>query len=138
MEAVLRALFSLPESGDRENLRRMVREYIEGPGRPTLVDGFSKSENTFAFANAKRAHFQRYWRAAIDRISPGLVIVGGRAVLWYGTFRRVQRLGSFYPDVRRDLRRLRGIPHAGTWPALYGLFRVSPAALQEAIANIDK
>jgi hypothetical protein len=32
LEAVLRALFSLPESGDRENLRRMVREYIEGPG----------------------------------------------------------------------------------------------------------
>ena len=34
LEAVLRALFSLPESGDREKLRHMVRDYIEGPGRP--------------------------------------------------------------------------------------------------------
>jgi cytochrome P450 len=32
LEAVLRALFSLPESGAREQLRDMVRDYIEGPG----------------------------------------------------------------------------------------------------------
>ena len=68
LEAVLRALFSLPESGDREKLRRMVRDYIEGPGRPTLIDGFAQSENTFGFANAKRARFLKYWRAAIDQI----------------------------------------------------------------------
>jgi cytochrome P450 len=66
LEAVLRALFSLPESGDREKLRHMVRDYIEGPGRPTLIDGFAQSENTFA--NAKRARFLKYWRAAIDQI----------------------------------------------------------------------
>ena len=68
LEAVLRALFSLPESGDREKLRHMVRDYIEGPGRPTLIEGFAQSENTFAFANAKRARFLKYWRAAIDQI----------------------------------------------------------------------
>ena len=68
LEAVLRALFSLPESGDREKLRHMVRDYIEGPGRPTLIDGFAQSENTFAFANAKRTRFLKYWRAAIDQI----------------------------------------------------------------------
>jgi cytochrome P450 len=68
LEAVLRALFSLPESGNREKLRHMVRDYIEGPGRPTLIDGFAQSENTFAFANAKRARFLKYWRAAIDQI----------------------------------------------------------------------
>jgi hypothetical protein len=68
LEAVLRALFSLPESGDREKLRHMVRDYIEGPGRPTLIDGFAQSENTFAFANAKRARFLKYWRASIDQI----------------------------------------------------------------------
>ncbi|HKN30887.1 MAG TPA: cytochrome P450 [Roseiarcus sp.] len=68
LEAVLRALFSLPESGDREKLCHMAREYIEGPGRPTLIDGFSNSEDTFAFANARRARFQKHWRAAIDQI----------------------------------------------------------------------
>ena len=68
LEAVLRALFSLPESGNREQLRDMVRDYIEGPGRPTLMDGFARSEDTFSFANAKRARFQKYWRAAIDQI----------------------------------------------------------------------
>jgi cytochrome P450 len=55
LEAVLRALFSMPESGDREKLSHMAREYLEGPGRPTLFDGFSKSEYSFAFANGKRA-----------------------------------------------------------------------------------
>jgi cytochrome P450 len=64
LEAVLRALFSLPERGNREQLRDMVRDYIEGPGRPTLMDGFARSEDTFSFANAKRGRFQRYWRAA--------------------------------------------------------------------------
>ena len=32
LEAVLRALFSMPESGDRETLSHMVREYADGPG----------------------------------------------------------------------------------------------------------
>ncbi len=68
LEAVLRALFSMPESGDRETLRNMARDYIEGPGRPTLIDGFSKSENSFAFANGRRARFQKRWSAAIDEI----------------------------------------------------------------------
>ena len=68
LEAVLRALFSLPESGNREQLRDVVRDYIEGTGRPTLIDGFARSEDAFSFANAKRARFQKYWRAAIDQI----------------------------------------------------------------------
>jgi cytochrome P450 len=68
LEAVLRALFSLPESGEREKLSHMARAYVEGPGQPTLVDGFAKSEGTFAFANARRARFQKVWHAAIDQI----------------------------------------------------------------------
>ena len=69
LEAVLRALFSMPESGDRETLSHMVREYADGPGRPNLFDGFSTSENSFAFANGKRARFQKRWSAAIDKSS---------------------------------------------------------------------
>jgi cytochrome P450 len=68
LEAVMRALFSMPESGDREKLGQMAREYLEGPGRPTLFDGFSKSEYSFAFANGKRARFQKHCFAAIDQI----------------------------------------------------------------------
>jgi cytochrome P450 len=68
LEAVLRALFSLPESGNREQLRDVVRGYIEGTGPPTLIDGFARSEDAFSFANAKRARFQKHWRAAIDQI----------------------------------------------------------------------
>jgi len=67
-EAVLRALFSMPESRDRETLSHMVREYADGPGRPNLFDGFSTSDDSFAFANGKRARFQKRWFAAIDQI----------------------------------------------------------------------
>ncbi len=68
LEAVLRALFSMPESGDREKISHMARDYIEGPGRPNLIDGFSKSESSFGFSNGRRARFQRQWSAAIDEI----------------------------------------------------------------------
>ena len=68
LEAVLRALFSMPESSDRETLSHMVREYADGPGRPNLFDVFSTSDDSFAFANGKRARFQKRWSAAIDQI----------------------------------------------------------------------
>ncbi len=68
LEAVLRALFSMPENSDREKLSHMVREYADGPGRPNLFDGFSNSEDSFAFANGKRARFQKRWFSAIDQI----------------------------------------------------------------------
>lgn len=64
----MRALFSMPESGDRAKISHMARDYIEGPGRPNLIDGFSKSESSFAFANGGRARFQKSWRAAIDHV----------------------------------------------------------------------
>jgi cytochrome P450 len=67
-EAVLRALFSMPESRDRETLSHMVREYAEGPGRPNLFDAFSKSEDSFAVVNGQRKRFQKRWFAAIDQI----------------------------------------------------------------------
>ncbi len=68
LEAVLRALFSMPESGDRETLSHMAREYTDGPGRPNLFDAFATSENSFAFVNRKRTCFQQRLFPAIDRI----------------------------------------------------------------------
>lgn len=68
LEAVLRALFSMPESGAREKLSHLVRDYVEGPGRPNILDGFAKSEDAFVFANGRRIRFQSAWFAAIDAI----------------------------------------------------------------------
>src|SRR5271166_4307786 len=36
-------------------------------GRPNLLDGFSKSESSFALANFRRARFQNHWRPVIDQ-----------------------------------------------------------------------
>ncbi len=44
LEAVLRALFSMPESQSREELSALVRGYVEGAGRPGLLDGFAPRE----------------------------------------------------------------------------------------------
>jgi cytochrome P450 len=67
-EAVLRALFSMPEDAARDRLGRLVRGYIEGPGRPNLLDFFAQRDDAFAFANGKRARFQQAWFGAIEAI----------------------------------------------------------------------
>lgn len=68
LEAVLRALFSMPESSARNRLAQMVRGYVQGPGRPSLLDAFAKTEDAFGFATGKRKRFQTAWSAAIDAI----------------------------------------------------------------------
>jgi cytochrome P450 len=68
LEAVLRALFSMPESGERETLSHLAREYVAGAGRPNLLDGLAKSDNAFAFALHKRGRFQQSWFAEIESI----------------------------------------------------------------------
>lgn len=68
LEAVLRALFSMPDNAARRRLSELVRAYVEGPGRPTLFDGFARREDSFAFAGRGRDRFQRRWFAAIDDI----------------------------------------------------------------------
>src|SRR5262249_13881537 len=50
LEAVLRALFSLPDTELRERLAALVRGYLAGPGRPNIVDGLARTESAFAFA----------------------------------------------------------------------------------------
>jgi cytochrome P450 len=68
LEAVLRALFSMPENRMREELSALVRKYVEGAGRPGLLDGFAPSEDSFGFALGKRRRFQSKWFAAIAAI----------------------------------------------------------------------
>jgi cytochrome P450 len=68
LEAVLRALFSMPENRAREELSALVRGYVEGPGRPSLFDGFAVSDDSFGFTLGKRRRFQSKWFAAIAAI----------------------------------------------------------------------
>ncbi len=68
LEAVLRALFSMPENQVREDLSALVRGYVGGAGRPGLLDGFAPSDDAFGFALGKRRRFQSRWFAAIAAI----------------------------------------------------------------------
>ena len=54
LEAVLRALFSMPENEAREKLSTLVRGYVEGAGRPGLFDGFAPSDE-FIWIRARKA-----------------------------------------------------------------------------------
>ena len=68
LDAVLRALFSLPDSERRGRIATMVRHYLLGPGRPNVLDGFAQTEQSFAFATRGRRLFQQAWFDTIDGI----------------------------------------------------------------------
>jgi cytochrome P450 len=68
LNAVLRALFSMPDRTERDRVGDLVRQYVTGPGRPQIFDAFAKSETSFAFALGKRRAFQKRWFAAVDAI----------------------------------------------------------------------
>jgi cytochrome P450 len=66
LDAVLRALFSLPDTELNERVTRLVRGYLRGPGRPNILDGFARTESAFAFAIRKRRRFQNSWVTSVD------------------------------------------------------------------------
>src|SRR5215470_8823745 len=68
LEAVLRALFSLPDSAERARITAMVRYYLAGPGRPNLFDAFAPSTESYGFALGSRRRFQKEWSTTIDAI----------------------------------------------------------------------
>jgi cytochrome P450 len=68
LEAVLRALFSLPDSAERARITTMVRYYLAGPGRPNVLDAYARTTGSFAFALRSRRRFQKDWSGAIDAI----------------------------------------------------------------------
>jgi cytochrome P450 len=68
LNAVLRALFSMPDQEERDRLGNLVRRYVTGPGRPQIFDSFAKSETSFGFALGGRRAFQKRWFAAVDAI----------------------------------------------------------------------
>jgi cytochrome P450 len=68
LEAVLRALFSLPDSAQRGHIASMSRRYLAGPGRPNVLDGIARTEGSFAFAMGGRRRFQRIWSETVDAL----------------------------------------------------------------------
>ncbi len=68
LEAVLRALFTLDDAGRRQQLAGQVRAYMAGPGTPNILDGFSRSEHSWSWAQRGRRAFQRHWFAAVGEI----------------------------------------------------------------------
>jgi cytochrome P450 len=68
LNAVLRALFSMPDQEERDRIGDLVRQYVTGPGRPQIFDGFAKSETSFAFALGGRRAFQKRWFSAVDAL----------------------------------------------------------------------
>lgn len=68
LNAVLRALFSLPDHAERDRLGGLVDRYLTGPGHPQVFDSFAKSETSFAFALRGRRAFQKRWFAAVDAL----------------------------------------------------------------------
>src|SRR5262249_37790009 len=68
LDAVLRALFSLPDADVRKHLGALMHGYLAGSGRPNIFDVMARTESTFAFATRKRRRFQTAWAAAIDDV----------------------------------------------------------------------
>lgn len=68
LDAVLRALFSLPDSGERTALGAMVRRYIEGVANPNALDVLARGDDDYAFAQRGRLREGKAWMAAVDRL----------------------------------------------------------------------
>ncbi len=69
LEAVMRALFSMEVADDRRGMAKLVRDYIAGPGRPTVFDGLARRENDFTpWLGGRRRRFQKAWFAQVDAL----------------------------------------------------------------------
>ena len=68
LDAVLKALFSLPADESRVGMTRLVRDYLGSAGRPTPLDAMAIREDDFPWANGLRRRFRARWTAEVDRI----------------------------------------------------------------------
>jgi cytochrome P450 len=68
LDAVLRALFSLPDDQLRGRIATLVRGYLAGPGRPNIFDGLARSEAAFPFVTRRRRQFQNAWFVVVDDV----------------------------------------------------------------------
>ena len=68
LDAVLRALFSLPAHGPNADLAQAVRDYLGGAGRPNFLDGIARSEHDFPLFGGARRRFNKRWFALVDAV----------------------------------------------------------------------
>jgi cytochrome P450 len=68
LEAVFRALFSMPESRAKDHLRKLSRDYVEGAGKPNLLDGLATSDDAYPLFNRRRRRFRFAWFSEIEAI----------------------------------------------------------------------
>jgi cytochrome P450 len=68
LNAVLRALVSMPDQDECNRIGDLVCGYLTGPGRRQILDGFATSETSFAFALRRRRAFQKRWSSTVDTI----------------------------------------------------------------------
>ena len=67
LDAVLRALFSLPDDDARAPMAAMTRDYM-ARFAGSVWDGVARTEADFAFANRGRRSFRRRWSGHVDAI----------------------------------------------------------------------
>jgi cytochrome P450 len=68
LDAVLRALFSIPPSSAQDGMTALMCEYIDGPGRLTPLDGLAKDEHDFAFLGGGRRRFSKARAEAVGKL----------------------------------------------------------------------
>jgi cytochrome P450 len=68
LDAVLRALFSLPDAQERARLASLVRDYIVGPAIPNAFDVLARADDDYRFAMLGRLRAGRAWMQAVDHL----------------------------------------------------------------------
>ena len=67
-DAVLRALFTLPDPVRRQRLAAKGAGYLAGPGAPNLFDAFARTEHSWAWTQRRRNAYLKAWFDGIDEI----------------------------------------------------------------------
>jgi cytochrome P450 len=68
LDAVLRALFSYPADTLGKEIARLARHFLEGPGRPNVLDIVARREGDFPWAGRARRRFQVEWHRTVDAL----------------------------------------------------------------------
>jgi cytochrome P450 len=68
LEASLRVLFSLSASRQRDTMASLARKYLNGPGRPNILDIIARTEDSYSFALLTRRRMMRVWSGILDDI----------------------------------------------------------------------
>lgn len=68
LDAVLKALFSLAADESRAGMTVMARNYLEGAGRPSVLDAIAKTETQYGWAFGSRKRFRQSWTQMVDDV----------------------------------------------------------------------